>query len=488
MVPARASSRPWAIAAAVALLLVACAQPSPTLLQPTESDLGDRLAAAVSVTAIRADLATLQRIADANGETRADGTPGYAASVDFVEKTLHDLGYRVHLDTLSVPLFTEAGSGRLEIPGGATFETGRDFKAMLFSASGDITARVVPLGFERNASPSMFIDLPSGKGCSPGELPANVRGTILLVQPGPCFRRAQVLSAQRAGALAIVVSYPEWEPGFVLRPTLIQPDGISIPAVGTTREVGLALADAGSAWTSVHLRVQTSMVDRSVSSVIAETPGGDLSHVLMLGGHLDSALDSPGINDNGSGTMTLVEVARRLAALEAPRLKVRFAFWAGEELGFYGSRHYVMGLDQAQRQTIVAYLNFDMLGSPNGARIVYADRGAPSGSEQISTILTNYFDHLKLMHEMLDLGGGSDHFSFAQADIPTGGLFSGANMIKTDDEVRRFGGKAAELMDACYHRACDRADNVDSKLLLQMARAVAFTTGTLASGNVILYR
>ena len=488
MVPARGLHRPCAIAAAVAMLLVACGQPSPSPLQPTESDLGDRLAAAVSVSAIKGDLSTLQRIADANGETRADGTPGYAASAAFVDKTLRDLGYRVQLDTLTVPLFMEAAIGGLEIADGPTFQTGRDFKAMLFSASGDISARVVPVGFERNADPSTFIDLPSGKGCSQGELPTSVRGSILLVQPGPCFRRAQVLSAQQAGALAIVVSYPEWEPGFVLRPTLIQPAGISIPAVGATREVGIALADAASAGTPVHLRIKTSMVDRSVSSVIAETPGGDPSHLLMLGGHLDSALDSPGINDNGSGTMTLVEVARRLAALEAPRLKVRFAFWAGEELGFWGSRHYVMGLDQAQRQTIVAYLNFDMLGSPNGTRIVYADRGAPSGSEQISAFFTNYFDHLKLMHEVLDLGGGSDHFSFAQADIPTGGLFSGANMVKTDDEVKRFGGTAGELMDPCYHRTCDRMENVDSKLLQQLARAAAFTAGTLASGDVILQR
>ena len=90
--------------------------------------------------------------------------------------------------------------------------------------------------------------------------------------------------------------------------------------------------------------------------------------------------------------------------------------------------------------------------------------------------------------EALDLGGGSDHFSFAQADIPTGGLFSGANMVKTDDEVTRFGGKAGDLMDACYHRACDRTENVDAGLLQQMARAVAFAAGTLASGDVIVQR
>ncbi len=463
-----------------AALLSACG-PTPVL-----SMSGQRLADRMSVQAIQGDLEALQKIADANGGTRADGTPGYDASAVLVATRLRNMGYQVQLDELRVPVFNEVGSETLTIPGGPAFEDGRDYRAMVFRASGDVTAPVVAFGFDPAADPIAFSTRPTGTGCAPGDLPSRAKGAIVLLQPGPCFRRAQVLSAQQAGASAVVIAWPEWEPGHVLRPTLINPDGIRIPAIAATRELGLALAGAAQSKTSVHLRMQTVIVDRSVANVIAETPGGDSSHVLMLGGHLDTASEAPGINDNGSGTMTLLEVARQLGAQGPPKLKVRFGFWAGEELGLWGSRHYILGLARGQRTAIEAYLNFDMLASPNGERIVYADSGAPSGSDGITRLFEDYFAAKGLTHTEEDLGGGSDHFSFAQAGIPTGGLFAGANEYKTDAEERQFGGSAGTLLDDCYHRACDRADHLDFSLLDQMARAVAYVTGEVAYGDVTL--
>jgi Zn-dependent M28 family amino/carboxypeptidase len=452
----------------------------------TTPSLAQRLADGVSVQAIQRDLAALQKIADDNGGTRADGTAGYDASVSMVATTLRRLGYHVQLDTLRVPVFSEVGTPTLTIPGGPALRDSVDFRAMVFSGSGDVTARAVVVGFDPTVDPIAFSARPTGTGCDASDLPAETKGAILLLQPGPCFRRAQVLSAQQAGAAAVVISWPQWEPGFVLRPALINPEGIHIPAIAATKEVGLALAGAADAKALVHLHLQTATVDRSVSSVIAETPGGDPSHVLMLGGHLDTATEGPGINDNGSGTMTLLELAREIAASGAPRLKVRFGFWAGEELGLWGSRHYVLGLGSAQRSAIDAYLNFDMLASPNGERIVYADSGAPSGSEKITQLFSEYFTGKSLTHAELDLGGASDHFSFAQAGILTGGLFSGANEYKTDTEAHEFGGSAGTLLDECYHRACDRTNHLDATLLEQMAKAAAYATGEIASGDVAL--
>jgi Zn-dependent M28 family amino/carboxypeptidase len=284
--------------------------------------------------------------------------------------------------------------------------------------------------------------------------------------------------------VAIVMSYPQWQPGSVLRPTLIRPDGVSIPVIGATREVGLALADAADTGASVHLKVKTSIEDKQVANVIAETRDGDASRVVMLGGHLDSALDGPGINDNGSGTMTLLEVARRLAESGTPPVKVRFALWAGEELGLYGSRDYVGRLSDADRGSIAVYLNFDMLASPNGGRMVYADSGGPPGSDRITQLFTSYFDAVGLSHQELDLSAGSDHSGFEQAGIPVGGLFAGANSPKGSEGAQRFGGNAAELFDPCYHRSCDRTDNLNRQLLEEMATAVAYVTGLLASGAV----
>jgi Peptidase family M28/PA domain len=354
---------------------------------------------------------------------------------------------------------------------------------MVYSGSGDITAPVVAVGYQRGVDPETAAEHPRGRGCA-GDLPDDVRGTIVLVQAGACFRRAQVASAQERHAAAIVVAYPQWLPGFVLRPTLLTPDGIDIPVIGTTGALGDALADAADVGASVHLQVATRIQDQPVSNLIAETSGGDPNHVIVLGGHLDSALDGAGINDNGSGTMAIVEVARRLARLGAPPVRVRFAFWAGEELGIYGSRHYVDALSPSDRGKFQAYLNFDMLASPNGGRLVYQDSRGAAGSAGITSLFTGYFDSMRMSHEELDLSGASDQVEFAEAGIPTGGLFAGANDPKTPTEVQLFGGTAPELLDACYHRACDTQANVNRDLLDQMLRGIGYVTGELASGGV----
>ena len=473
------------------VLLAACGTtpPAPTATAAPSSgsvSLAGRLRDAVNVDAIRGDLDRLQQIAGANGGIRAAGTPGYDASAAFVARSLGDLGYRVRMDEFTVPSFSEVGTSLLTVPGGPELTAGRDFRAMLFSAGGDVRARVEAIGFDRSADPGAFGVRPSGLGCSPGDMPASVRGTLVLVQPGPCYRRVQALAAEAAGALAIVIAYPQWEPGFVLRPTLLSPDGITIPVIGATREAGLALADAADARAQIHLQVATLIVQHRVANVIADTPAGDPSKVVMLGAHLDSVIDGPGINDNGSGTMTILEIARRLAQVGPFGETVRFAFWAGEELGLYGSQHYVGSLSAADRARIVAYLNFDMLGSPNGGRLVYADAGAVPGSDRITAAFTAYFASSGLSSATLDLGGASDHYAFEQAGIPTGGLFSGANELKTAAAAQQFGGAPNTLFDGCYHRPCDRSDNIDPTLLAQMARAAAYVTGLLASGELAL--
>ncbi len=202
----------------------------------------------------------------------------------------------------------------------------------------------------------------------------------------------------------------------------------------------------------------------------------------MVGGHLDSVIDGPGINDNGSGTATILEVARQVSALGLELdAKVRFAFWSAEELGLLGSDQYVSTLQPTDQQAIVGYLNFDMLGSPNFVREVYQEDGAPSGSADLTQLFLDYFDDVGLDAEPASLGGGSDHGSFMRAGIPIGGLFTGAFEVKTPEEVATFGGQAGEPEDACYHLACDRVDRLNLDVLDQLADAVAFAVVALAS-------
>ncbi len=104
----------------------------------------------------------------------------------------------------------------------------------------------------------------------------------------------------------------------------------------------------------------------------------------MIGGHLDSVIDGPGINDNGSGTMTILELAERLATLGPTPRTVRFAFWTGEELGLFGSSHWVGEQDEDSLHAIVAYLNFDMVASSNYSRLVYDSSSAVADSRPIT--------------------------------------------------------------------------------------------------------
>ena len=99
--------------------------------------------------------------------------------------------------------------------------------------------------------------------------------------------------------------------------------------------------------------------------MIAEKAGTNTDNVVMAGAHLDSVDAGPGINDNGSGSAALLETALQMAKVK-PVNTVRFAWWAAEEAGLLGSAAYVDGLSQAEKDKIALYMNYDMVGSPNG--------------------------------------------------------------------------------------------------------------------------
>ena len=228
----------------------------------------------------------------------------------------------------------------------------------------------------------------------------------------------------------------------------------------------------------------SSVEERTSVNLIAELPGSDGSSITMLGAHLDSVVGSPGINDNGSGSMTLLALAERLTQFEPPRHTVRLAFWGAEESGRYGSAAYITSLSAAERQRIAAYLNFDMLGSPNHIRFVYDERDAAPGSSAITEVFARYFEDIGLSWEPIDLEGDSDHGPFVNAEIPTGGLFSGGAEPKTDAQAARFGGTAGAPADPCSHTACDTTANVSDIALDEMADAVAHALVTLTADEV----
>ena len=214
-------------------------------------------------------------------------------------------------------------------------------------------------------------------------------------------------------------------------------------------------------------------------NVIVELPGTS-DDVIMLGAHMDSVAAGPGINDNASGVAALLEIAEHLREGPRPHFTVRFAFWGAEEGGPFGSSAYVDALVPEELARITAYLNLDMLASPNAVRFVYDEAGAAPGSEELTDAFGAAFDEAGLAWEPIDLEGDSDHGPFTDAGIPTGGLFSGGIEPLTDAQAARFGAVAGEPADPCSHRPCDTIENVDLQTLEQMADALATVLETLA--------
>lgn len=202
-------------------------------------------------------------------------------------------------------------------------------------------------------------------------------------------------------------------------------------------------------------------------NLIADWPGGDTANTVMMGAHLDSVDEGPGINDNGSGTAAILATALTFAEARAdgtaaPANHVRFGFWGAEELGLLGSTHYVDSLTEAQVDDLAAYFNFDMVASPNPGWFVYDDD--PNGTAMRDS-LTALYDETGIDSDYIDVDGRSDHAAFMQRGIPTAGTFSGAEGYMTSAQAAKWGGEANAPFDACYHAACDDIDNLDLEAL-----------------------
>ncbi|MBF6326994.1 M28 family metallopeptidase [Nocardia transvalensis] len=472
------------IAAAVALPLVL-----PLVL--TESATADpgapperQLANSVQPPNISRHLQEFQNIANANGGTRAAGTPGYDASRDYVAGRLRSAGYQVTTQQFDFPFFRERSTAVMEqvSPEPKTYkptppdgEELGDFATLTYSGSGETTGTVqgvdlvLPPGPEPNSSTS---------GCEAADFAGFTRGNIALLQRGTCPFGDKARNAQAAGASGVII-FNEGQPGRTdtFAGTLGEP-GITVPVVGASFAVGEDLASPAN--TVVRLKTDTESMIRTTHNVVAETKQGNPDKVVMAGAHLDSVVHGPGINDNGSGSAGLLEVALQMATFQ-PRNKVRFAWWGAEELGLLGSEHYVANLPEAERNKIALYLNFDMIGSPNFAYKIYdGSEGGPPGSAEIEKTFARYFDFLRIPHVPTPFDGRSDYGPFIAVGIPAGGLFTGAEGIKTPEEQQMFGGQAGQPYDPCYHRPCDTTTNISDRALTVNTGAIAYAVGTYA--------
>ncbi|MBW2255038.1 MAG: M28 family peptidase [Deltaproteobacteria bacterium] len=425
----------------------------------------ENLADAVTAAAMMDHLQALQDIADDNDGNRAAFTDGYAASADYVTEQLELAGYEVHTQSFTVAMSELEDSSLSQVEPLAVdypFEGEADLGYAIFggSPSVDLTAEVVPVdvmippGTDPNTSNS---------GCEASDFEDFPSGAIALVQRVLIFNEGQEGRTEW-----IWTSMPLYDP----------PD---IAAVGLTYGLGaelVALAEAGTV--RVHLMTDVTWSDVTDVNVWAETERGDEDNVV----HLDSVLAGPGINDNGSGSALVLETAIQFAELQLrPVNKVRFAWWSAEEVGLVGSWFYVQELVADE----IVYLNYDMVGSPNGLPLVYAsgsleDDPYDPGPEElvIRDLYDQWMSDNGLPYGEIPGAISSDVRWFLDDEIPSGGLFTGATTVKSEYEASIFGGTAGEAYDPCYHLDCDTVDNIDTVLLGDMGAASAYALQELA--------
>jgi Zn-dependent M28 family amino/carboxypeptidase len=454
---------------------------------------------AVTVDGIREHLEALQAIADANPfegvPTRATGTPGHVASVEYVVEKMEAAGFNVSLQPFEADIFFEQAPAAFEQtdPNEIVYERYDGVNGVWytadFSGDGDVTAEAVVVDFTEPTTQASA----SSSGCEASDYDGlDVTGKVVLLQRGTCDFGLKAEIAGSEGAAAAVI-FNEGTIGAadrndVLIPTLAGYD-VTIPVVGTDYATGRSLVDLANAG-SVTLRVKVDgFINENVqtNNVIAETPGGRADRTVVVGGHLDSVYEGPGINDDGSGVSTMLETAEQMDALGiTPRNKVRFIFFSGEEQGLLGSDYYVSQLIKKQIQDISVMLDFDMLASPNYARFIYDGNGdehgfaGPNGSGNIEQVFKDFWDSQGLAYETIPFDGRSDYDAFTAAGIPAGGIFAGAEVTKQPYQVDLYGGTAGVPFDRCYHQLCDRLTNINNQGLAEHSDAAIHAILTFA--------
>ncbi len=431
----------------------------------------------------------LQSIADDNGGVRSAGTPGYDASVDYVDERLTRAGYTVTRQSFAVFAYEEVGPSALEqtSPGAVTYVEGTDFAATPHSEPGDVTAPVTPVDLQLgpgNASTS---------GCETSDFAGFPEGHIALIQRGTCTFEIKAENAADAGAIGVLFfnqgNTADAGRQGIPAVTLGNDYTAGIPALSATYALGETLA--GTSGLEMRLFANVSREPTTTENVIAESRGGDPDEVVMAGAHLDSVAEGPGINDNGSGSSALIEVAEQMAKLKLPH-KVRFAWWGAEESGLVGSTYYVNNLTDDQLADVEMYLNFDMVGSPNYGLFIYDGDGSgfgmvgPDGSDEIEALFERYYAERDIPSEPTAFTGRSDYQAFINNGVPSGGLFTGADGVKTADQVAKWGGTAGQAYDPCYHAACDTIDNLDHEALDINSDAIAYVVYLYASGGEVI--
>ncbi len=431
-----------------------------------------------------------QDIADANGGIRSVGTPGYAASADYVDDRLTAAGYVVTRQTFEVFAWEDLGGSELEqiAPTPTAYVEGTDFAATTQTEPGDVTAHVTPVDIQ------LGLGNTSTSGCEASDFAGFPDGDIALIQRGFCTFEIKAENADAAGASGVLF----FNQGNTTDPsrngipavTLSNDYTGDIPALNLTYALGAELVRHPGPGDAALRRRQPGPLDhrerdRRVQGGRPEQRdhGGRTPRLRARGpGHQRQRLGleraDRGRRDAGQGEAD-EQAALRLVGRRGGRSgRLERSTWPT--------------FSEEDAENIEMYLNFDMIGSPNYGLFIYDGDGSgfgltgPDGSDEIEALFERYYAERDIPSEPTAFSGRSDYQAFINVGIPSGGLFTGAEGIKTPAQVEKWGGTAGVAYDPCYHSACDDIDNVSHEALAINADAVAYVVYLYSSGREVI--
>lgn len=387
-----------------------------------------------------------------------------------------------HLATIDYIYSTIAGLGDYFTISNQSFDavTGNVFESRLVIGH-DVPKSATPMGLtpptphkEPVYGPLVLV---ANEGCSPSDYPSNVTGSIALIRRGNCPFGDKSSGAGKAGAVAAIIFNNEKGS---LQGTLGEPSPDHVATFGISSEEAAPYLEALQNGTKVDSIAYINAIVEEIKTVniIAQTKAGDPDNCVMLGGHSDSVAEGPGINDDGTGSLSLLEVAIQLSKYDVNNC-VRFAWWAGEEEGLLGSNYYANHLSPEENLKIRLFMDYDMMASSNYAYQIYNATNAenPVGSEELRVLYEEFYTSHGLNYTYIPFDGRSDYVGFIENGIPGGGIATGAEGVKTKEEADMFGGEVGKWFDPCYHQICDIVENLN---------LTAWETNTKVSNAILI--
>ncbi|KAI0967079.1 peptidase family M28 [Xylaria arbuscula] len=468
----------------VATIAAVSAQLQQPLLSPSESVLeaertgakplvdSELLQAQISIDSLFERAEALYDIAKSsqdqfNHPTRVIGSEGHSRTLEYVTSEIKRLGDYYTLSTQPFPAVM-----------GQVFQSRLVLGHSVPESATPMSLTPPTTGKEPVYGNLVLVD---NVGCDTSDYPEEVSGKIAFIQRGTCPFGTKSENAGKAGAIAAIVFNTE-KGG--LSGTLGAPSPNHVATFGLSGKDAQPILEKLKAGDDVDSIAFIDAVVNTINTnnIIAQTVEGDPENCVMVGGHSDSVGEGPGINDDGSGSLTLLEVATRLTNFTVKNC-VRFAWWAGEEEGLLGSDYYVATLPEEENQKIRLFMDYDMMGSPNFAYQVYNATNAvnPTGSEELRDLYVDWYKSKGLNYTFIPFDGRSDYDAFIRNGIPGGGIATGAEGVKTKEEELQFGGRAGDWYDPCYHQLCDDVGNVNATAWLYNTQLVAHSVATFAA-------